>query len=152
MIAVTTCWLVALLGLAVTTANPVTVNRSQLLAADAVVLAEADRGSVRANTIAIEVDEVLWGRHLPRTVRIVSEETDRFESGVRYLVPLHATQDGYAVAPVPKLRLQAGARGLVLTPAEDDGDKRTAVFYPATDDVLQAAERILTTQTARPYP
>lgn len=147
----TTAWLAALLALVVTTANPVTVNRSQLLAADAVVVADADLGSVRGPTVMIQVEKTLAGRILPRTLRIVSEDVDRIEEGKPYLFPLSATRDGYAVAPVPQLRIQAGPHGLVLTPIED-GDERTAVFYPATEDVLQAAERILTTEAVRPYP
>lgn len=148
---VTTCWLGSLLVLAVATANPVTVNRSQLLAADAVVVARADLTTLRNDTVAIDVDEVLSGRDLPPSLRIIDAETDRFHAGSQYLIPLQKTADGYAVAPVPKLQLKATPRGLVLVPFEDRED-RTAVFYPASADVLRAAERIVTTKTARPYP
>ncbi|MGC1275424.1 MAG: hypothetical protein WBC44_17085 [Planctomycetaceae bacterium] len=148
---VTTCWLGALLALAATTANPVTVNRSQLLAADAVVVARADLATVRDDTVSIDVGQILAGRDLPPSLRIIDAETGRFQKGSRYLIPLQKSADGYAVTPVPKLKLEATPRGLVLVPF-DDGEGRTAVFYPATEDVLRATERILTTEAAKPYP
>jgi len=150
-VAVTSLWLVALLLLAVRTANPVTLNRGQLLASDAVIVARPDLATVRDDTVEIAVTSRRAGRDVPSSLRLGNASIKQFRAGVSYLIPLKAEGRGYEVAPVPTLRLRPSPQGPVLQPVVDP-ENRTAVFYPASDDVLRTAERILATRTARPYP
>ncbi|HEX6984376.1 MAG TPA: hypothetical protein VF170_03315 [Planctomycetaceae bacterium] len=150
--ALTACWLAALLLLAVTTANPVTVNREQLLASDAVVVAVSDLSSARDGVVPLRVERVLAGGGVPESIRLREAGTDRLKDGSRFLVPLKRTNGGYVVTPVPPLRLERTSRGYaVARDPHPEPEEGAAFVYPATDDVLRVAERILATGTPRPY-
>jgi hypothetical protein len=124
-------WFAFLVALAVLTANPVTVDREQLLDSDAVVAATPTASAARSVTLRVE--KTLAGLNVPDTLRAETDEPQRLTAGRRYIVPLRRTADGYAVTPAP--------RSLKYAP----------LVYPATDDALRAAEKILATAAPDPY-
>ena len=145
-------WLVALLVLAIRTANPETLNRSQLLTADAVVIARPDEPRTSERAIPLVVERVLAGGELPShiTVRVTDDNARYFGDSTPYLIPLRRAGANFVVAPVPTLHRDPSARGIVMVPVETAEAK--GVFYAATDDTRQAAERILATGAQKPYP
>lgn len=123
-------WLGSLAVLALRTANPVTVNRAQLLSSDAVVIAEPGGGS--GWSVVLRVDSTLAG-DVPEEVRAGGVEPERFAAGGRFLVPLRETDAGFVVTPAPP-----ALKGVPLV-------------YPATDETVRAAKEILATASAKPY-
>lgn len=126
-------WFTFLVVLAVLTANPVTVDRDQLLSSDADAVVVATPTASAARSVTLRVEKPLAGLNLPETLRVETDEPQRFESGRSYIVPVRRTADGYAVTPAP--------------PAL----KHAPLVYPATDDALKAAEKILSTAAPDPY-
>lgn len=125
-------WLSSLALLALRTANPVTVNRAQLLEADAVVVA-TPQPVKKGHVASLRVERSLAGSDLPVTLDVGGIERERFSRAVPYLVPLRRTENGYVVTPAPT--------ALNSEP----------LVYPATDEAVRVAEVILNTRTAKPY-
>lgn len=118
-------WFAFLALLAVFTANPVTLNRQQLLDADVVVLGVADGEPV--NDVAMfSVYRILAGQ-APKHLRLANVSSKRVQSGGRYILPLRNLDGKYAVAPTPPAYQSA------------------PLIYPATDEAIRAAEQILVT-------
>lgn len=126
-------WLGFLALLAVRTANPVTVNRAQLLLSDAVVVATPQPPGSQGRSVPLRIEQVLAGEGVPGSLRLSGAKPDRFPPGGRYLVPLRET-----------------GRGFVVTPAPIDREG-VPLVYPATPDAVQAAEKILATASVKPY-
>lgn len=126
-------WLSLLAVLALRTANPVTVNRGQLLASDAVVVATPRQGRSRGRVVSLRIDKSLVGEDLPATLQVGGVEPGRFSDPGPYLVPLRRTENGFDVTPAP--------------PALN----RAPLVYPATAEVVRMAEVILATAAAKPY-
>ncbi len=130
---VATAWLAFLAFLAFRTANPVTLNRAQLLSSDAVVIASPLPGSGKSGINTLRVEKVLAGVGVPDAVRFGVVEPERFSQAGRYVVPLRESEGGYVVTPTPP-----ALNGVPLV-------------YPATEDAVRAAEEILKTASDRPY-
>lgn len=126
-------WIAFLVWLAVRTANPVTVNRAQLLMSDAVVIATVQPSGSSSRSVSLRIDKVLAGRLESETLRVGGVEPGRFSHGGRFLVPLRETDHVFVVT---------------LAPVTQEG---VPLVYPATDDALRAAEKILATGTDTPY-
>jgi len=131
--ALVAAWLSALALLAVRTANPVTLNRWQLLDSDAVVVATPQPIDGESRHVSLSIERVLAGGALPDALRLGGVEATRFEKPGRYIVPLHETGHGFAVTPAP--------------PALNGAP----LVYPATAEAVRMAEEILATGEARPY-
>jgi hypothetical protein len=127
---VTAVWFAVLLVLAATTANPVTLNRQQLLASDVVVVAAADPGAAREGFVSLRIEDRLAGREVPTRLRVGGIELRRLEGAERHLVPLRLTPGGWVVTPTPYGQ---------------------PLVYPATEETLRVAKEILTTGAPRPY-
>ena len=136
-------WLAILVAMAVRTANPVTVNRAQLLESDALVVAVAEPSSgSAARTVTLRVERKIAGVAVPQTVVVPWPDPGRFSAGTAYLVPLRRTED---------------RTGFLVTPAPMPSDSKRPIsdwefIYPATPDVLRHVEAILETGVAQPYP
>jgi hypothetical protein len=126
-------WLGFLVFLATWTANPVTVNRAQLLLSDAVVVATPQPPKPQARSVSLRIEKVLAGKDVPEAFRVSGVEPARFSKAGRYLVPVRETGRGFIVTPAPINR-----EGVPLV-------------YPATEDALRVAEKILATAAAKPY-
>lgn len=126
-------WIGFLVWLAVRTANPVTVNRAQLVTSDAVVIATVEPTQASSRSVSLRIEKVLAGQLDEETLRVGGVEPGRFSAGGRFLVPLRETDHGFVVT---------------LAPVTQEG---VPLVYPATDDALRAAEKILATGTDKPY-
>ena len=131
---ITAGWIGALLFLAATTANPITVNREQLLSSDAVVVSVADDSAEVGMGLFVEQILVVQpGVSIPSPLRVGGVEKERFEPGTRYVVPLKRDGQRWIVAPAP---------------AAFDNEP---LVYPGTRETVQVAEKILSTAAAKPY-
>ena len=127
----TAVWFLFLLLTAIETANPVTVNRKQLLASDALVVAVPGPSSDGA--VSLTVERSLAGVRLDGPLEVGGIEPERFAGGGAFLVPLIRKRDGYLVTPAP-----AALNG-------------TPLVYPANDETLRAAEAIVAARSPNPY-
>ena len=77
------------------TANPITINREQVLLADAVLLADV--------TAADEIRVArIWSQRRPvpaETLRLDNLAATRARIGKRYLIPISRTPSGFQVTP-----------------------------------------------------
>ncbi|HBN78294.1 MAG TPA: hypothetical protein DD473_21270 [Planctomycetaceae bacterium] len=98
------CWLISLAILSLFTANPVTLNRVQIMRADAVIAAEIVdiQGTIR-------VDEVLFTRQgvdvEPETTFQVLPPSPHWQPQMQRILPILRDADGnwrIAPAPLPK--------------------------------------------------
>jgi hypothetical protein len=147
-VAAAAIWLGFLLLLAVRTANPVTVNREQLLASDAVVVGVPERRS--EDGVGLAIEETLRGEDLPPLVSVTGLGTERLEPDERQLVALLRDGDRFVITPVPPLRLERTPHG-IDTARIPGGPPGTRFVYPATSEALAAAKRILASESPRPY-
>lgn len=114
-------WVLALAALAVTHANPVTLNREQLLRAEVIVSAQVDDLAEGACTVRRQ-----WrGEERLESIRVANlRETSAVNGGV-YLLPLSQTQPGLFEVVAAHL------------------PSRPYLIYPATDDALQQLQHLL---------
>jgi hypothetical protein len=113
-------WCAALLWLVLATSNPVTLNRRQVLDADAVVTAHVT--DVATGTCRIVKQ---WnGAPLPAEIVVEELSETAATAGGEWILPLAVTVDGYEVVPS---RLPSHAR----------------LVYPATPEAMEQLERIL---------
>lgn len=131
-------WLVALGILALQTANPVTLNRWQLLHSDVVLVGSVSK--ISANHVAsVRVETVLANRRLigrddlPETLHL-TKGIAHLEPGKTYLLPLSRRESRLEITAAPL--------------AADE----TWIAYPASPKVIEDAKRILAAQPAKPYP
>jgi hypothetical protein len=124
-------WLAILLILAVLSANPVTINREQILASDAVIVGVRDRTGTGD---WIRVEQQLAGRGVPSRLQLPHFEKNAFGDLAQFVIPLRRTRDSFEITPAP--------------PALDG--KR--LVYPASPESLEAVAKILATGDERPYP
>lgn len=113
-------WCAALMWLALTASNPVTLNRRQLLEADAVITARIDD---RAAGKCVVVRQ--WsGTALPAAVvvRRLDETAARGEG--EWILPLRQLRDGYDVLPslLP-------SRARLVYPAGDDAERQLSSLF-----------------------
>jgi hypothetical protein len=125
-------WVIFLAVLALLVANPVTINREQMLSSDAVIVAVRDGGA--ENDESVQVEKVLAGRGVPSHLRLPHFSESAAKGVSRFVIPLLRTRDSFEITPAP--------------PALDG--KR--LVYPATPETVDAVTRILATGAARPYP
>ena len=126
-ICTTLVWFAGLTGLAILTANPVTLNVRQIVEARYVVSAVL---STHRNGAVDVTKEWKRGAQL-RSVQIENLNDTRFDPGVTYLVPLSPFGDGrYQVTPTPP----------------PDG---RPLVYPATAETVERLERIIAECTQR---
>lgn len=132
MLAAAAACLLTIAVLAMLTANPVTINRAQLLDSDLVVVGRVTRISA-TGVGEVTIENVLRGVDVPETLR-VAHLPEVVRAGGRYLLPLRRRGTRFEITPAP-----AHA-------------EKTWLVYPAREDVLRVAETLLETRTARPYP
>lgn len=131
-------WLVTLGILALRTANPVTLNRSQLLQSDVVLVGRVVEIS-QSRVAHVKVESILASRpgvlgdDIPATLHL-TRGIEQLEPDRPFLLPL--TREA--------LRLE-------ITPAPLAADE-TWIAYPASPRVIQVAKKILAAQPAQPYP
>jgi len=125
-------WLAFLLTLAVVSANPVTVNREQILSSDAVIVGSRDGGAGNGNWIRVE--RQLAGRGVPSRLRLPHFDESAFGGSDQFVIPLRRTRDSFEITPAP--------------PALD----RKRLVYPVSPETLDAVADLLATGDARPYP
>jgi hypothetical protein len=114
-------WCALLACLVLTTANPVTLNRRQILEADAVVTAQVlDSATGRCRIVNT------WsGTALPDDTLVAHLDETAATPGGEWILPLAKRGDGFEVLPS---RLPSGAR----------------LVYPATPEAVRQLEEILT--------
>ncbi|MCG6155486.1 hypothetical protein [Rubinisphaera margarita] len=117
-------WLLILAGLSLWTANPVTVNREQLLLADAVIIAE-----IVEPTGEVKVSSILKGRAdgdlQPESRVSIHRAGDHWNAGENRVLPLTRDANGnWTIAPAPL-------------------PDTVHLDYPATDEVLEQVDEIL---------
>jgi hypothetical protein len=124
-------WLGVLLVLAFLAANPVTVNRTQILQSDAVVVGTPDGPA--PSGVWLRVEKTLFGGPLPSRILIEGPSPAGFERNTQLVAPLQRVNDAFIVTPTPP-----ALKGAVLV-------------YPPQPETLDAITKILTTGTDRPY-
>ncbi len=83
-VAITLVWMLALISLAVTTANPVTLNQLQILQADYVVAATIV--DLKSGRVKVQSE---FKQNAPlEAIRIANLETARARAGESYLIPI----------------------------------------------------------------
>lgn len=129
-------WLAALLTLALLTANPVTVNRTQVLTAETVVVGTAEPS---AGAVRLRVETTLAGRPTGDEISVAGPGAERFDRGGRYVVPLRRRPDGdsYEVALTPRPNREV--------------ERGEPLVYPATPDVIRTVESIVADRAPKPY-
>ena len=125
-------WLLTLAVLAVLTANPITINRAQILSSDALAVGRVTNVSARG-IAEIEIEEVLAGGTVPPTIQL-ARTADVLAVGRTYLLPLQRVSSGWEVTPAP-------------TRAEE-----TYLVYPAGQEVIRHAAELWKSRSERPYP
>ena len=115
-------WIAALATLAFLTANPVTLNRAQLLAAPIIVSARVDNAKRGECTI----DEHWKGPDARSgSITVQGLPADRMEDDLSYILPLIPKRSGeYEIVPAGKL------------------DESPQLIYPATPEALAQLRRI----------
>jgi hypothetical protein len=115
-------WGLALGGMALFTANPVTLNREQVLRSDAVIrgdVVDLEEGQVQV--------ERLWPVRRPvegESLRLANLKATKASNGEAYLMPVSRTADGYEVTRTS-------------LPGE------VPLIYPATNEAEAQLERVL---------
>jgi hypothetical protein len=120
---VTAVWLMALGGLALFTANPVTLNRRQIELADAVITGRVLNKGHRD----VAVERVWKGGDLPEGLRVENLDEAPVEVGHVYVIPLTRNRERYAVAATRRTPAPEGSR----------------LVYPATPTALEQLRDIL---------
>jgi hypothetical protein len=129
-LSVAAVWVVALATLALTAANPIVLNRTQVRQADLVVSARV----IDLSSGECAVEDRWSVRPAPPTIRVVNLPATRAEAGGTYILPLVPREEGvYEVIPAPL----EGAPRLV---------------YPASPDVVAQVEELLGRHTVIPVP
>jgi hypothetical protein len=125
--ALTVAWCAILIVMAWLTANPVTLNRDQILRADFVVT-----GKVESDTATGEVSVSReWKKNaLTGAIHVENLEDAQAQRGATYLLPLSHSSTGYRVTPA---RLANSA----------------ALVYPATPAAIDQLEKILADRSAK---
>ena len=129
--AVVGLWFAALTTLALRTANPVTVNREQLLAAEAVVVGTLEAPPTAAGAASFRMRATLAGTGFDDKLDVAGVAGNRLAAGTDYVLPVRRSGTGYRLVPTP-----AGA----------------PLVYPATPETLKVVTDILRTDDPRPYP
>jgi hypothetical protein len=140
---VTAVWLLGLAALAVSTANPVTLNRRQIDEAAVVISGRVldDRGG------EVAVERVWRGAGPPERLRIANLSDTPAEAGHTYVIPLsRAPQGGFVVTPTRRAPVLLKDGGRERAP---DGPP---AIYPATAEAHEQLERILSDRRPRPGP
>ena len=125
-------WLLTLAVLAALTANPITINRTQILSSDALAVGRVANVSSRG-VAEITIENVLAGGTVPPTIHLAR------------------TADVLAVDRTYLLPLRRGAAGWEVTPAPDRAEE-TYLVYPAQDEVIHSAMELWESRAERPYP
>ena len=131
-VSIVTLWLLGILVAALLSANPTTLNRSQLLASDAVVVGYVD-SVADSGTAAIQTREILSGEGVPARFEL-SHAGNLVNPGEEYLFPLQHNREGIQITPAP-------ARA-----------EKQWLVYPVHEQVLPTAKEILESQPEIPYP
>lgn len=120
-VALALVWVGTLAWLAITQANPVTLNRDQVLRAELVVSARIDDIERGACTV-----EQQWGDDEPlSSISVANLRQTAAENGRAYILPLqHSRSDGFDVV-------------------EAHLPTRPFLVYPATDDALRQLQQLL---------
>lgn len=128
----TAVWLLALAGLAIFTANPVTLNRHQIELAELVVSGRVvDLGS---GEVAVERT---WKGAAPADQLQVGNLADTpAAAGGVYILPLTAAEGGLVVTPARRRRDERAAR----QPLDTGGPP---LIYPATPEALEQLQQAL---------
>ena len=125
-LAVAACWLLVLGGLALFTANPITLNVEQVRASEYVVT-----GRVAGEERSVLVVERQWkGAETPAELRVGNLSQTAIRPGRSYLVPLSRT------------------RSSALEVTETDLPENPPLVYPATEDAIEQLTAILSDDSA----
>lgn len=125
-------WLASLTVLAFLAANPVTINREQILSSDAVIIGVRDAGTGDGDRVRVE--RQLAGRGVPSHLRLSGFAESASGNASRFVIPLRRTRDSFEITPAPETL-----------------DSRRFV-YPASPETLEAVAKVLATGDERPYP
>jgi len=121
-------WGSCLLSLAIFTANPLLLNRDQVLRADGVVSATISRTDPASVSVTKE-----WKNHqLPRTLRLKS------------LLPLHLKPEHEYLIPISKV----GSDTYAVTPTRLPDQPR--LVYPVSRESVRQLREILSETVAKP--
>lgn len=130
-------WLAFLSVLALLSANPVTINREQILASDAVIVGVRDverRDPERRIGDWVRVEQQLAGRGVPSRLLLPHFAEHAAAQASAFVIPLRRTRDSFEITPAPEAL---------------DGRR---LVYPASPETLETVAKILATGDARPYP
>jgi hypothetical protein len=123
----TVCWCATLIVLAWRTANPVTLNRDQILRADFVITGKIESEPA---TGQVSVSREWKKNGLTGTIHVENLPDARARRGETYLLPLSPVSTGYRVT---QARL----------------DNSAALVYPATPTAIGQLEQILADGSAK---
>jgi hypothetical protein len=123
---ITVIWCVILFVMAWLTANPITVNRDQVLRADFVVTGKVDSEPASGQ---VSVSQEWKHNGLSGTIRVENLDDARVQRGKTYLMPLSRTGSGYGITQARH-----------ADPA--------AVVYPATPEAIEQLKEILADKSA----
>ncbi len=119
---VTVAWCVMLITMAWLTANPVTLNRDQILRADFVVTGKVESEPASVGQVAVSREWKTNG--LSGTIHVENLAEAKARPGATYLIPLSRSTTGYRVTDA---RLDDGA----------------PMIYPETPTAIEQLEAIL---------
>jgi hypothetical protein len=120
-------WIVTLIVMAWLTANPVALNRDQILRADDVITGKVE-SEPRLGEVSVVRD---WKKQvLKGTIHVENLDDARAHKGETYVIPLAPAATGYRV---PEARLANGA----------------VLIYPATPPAIEQLEAILGDQAPK---
>jgi hypothetical protein len=124
--ALTVCWCAILIVMACLTANPVTLNRDQILRADFVIT-----GRVVSEPAIGEVSVSReWKKNrLTGTIHVENLTDARVRQGETYLLPLSPSSTGYRVT--------------------EERLAKAVLIYPATSEAIDQLEQILADRSAK---
>jgi len=110
-------WCAALAWLALMTSNPITLNRRQILAADAVVTARIeDRDAGR-----IRIVRQWFGAALPAEISVRHLDSTAARGAGEWILPLRGTEKGYEVLPS-----ELPSRARLVSPATPEAVRQLA--------------------------
>ena len=130
---VTAVWLLALAGLAIFTANPITLNRHQIETAELVVTGRV----VDRDTGEVAVERTWKGTAPADQFRVRNLAETPAAAGDVYILPLTTARGGLVVTPA---RRRSADREAGRRPPDAGGP---SLIYPATPDALQQLQRAL---------
>ena len=125
-------WIILLGTLALTSANPPTLNAYQIADADYIVIAQPGDAP---NELVVE-SELKQQAQLER-VRVVDLAEAKLVAGQRYIVPLSGSPDG-------EMRVTQSLHAKLAGNKEDRAVQlRRPLVYPATDETLKQLDALL---------